>query len=59
MERITEEIVFEYDGLATLLPNDAINTKFVREGYKIVSKETVAGKHIQLKVFKQVKELIA
>jgi uncharacterized protein YbjQ (UPF0145 family) len=59
MERVTEELVFEYDGLASLLPMDTLNTKFVREGYKIVSKETVAGKHVHLKVFKQVKELIA
>jgi len=59
MERIKEEIVFEYEGITELLPMDEIKKTFVGSGYKITSSYTVGGKHVSLKVIHKTKELIA
>lgn len=58
MERLKEEVVFEYEGLTELLPMETITKKFVGEDYKIVNRAIVGGKHVKLTVFKKTKELI-
>jgi len=59
MERIKEEIVFEYEGLAELLPIDEINKRFVGTDYKFKNQATCGGKHVSFTVIKKTKELIA